>query len=653
MRAGVGGAHLRALGGVASGRGPEGRERVRLLRRPALRERAAPLRPPPHRLREGHRTALPDDARPPRRASLRLGLPRTAGRDGGREGARHLGACAILEYGIERFNDHCHRSVLRYTEASGRTPSARGALGRLPERLQDAWTCPTWRACSGRSSQLWDGGLLYEDYKRHALLVGGPDAALELRDPHGRRLPRATGPRDHRALRARSRGRERAAHRSAGLDDHALDPALEPRPRRGPDHRLRDLEQDGRRTILGEALAREVRGDLGGAERVGSPSGARARGRGATAALPLLRGHGERLPGARGRLRRYRGGHRRRAPGARLRRGRHGGVARPGHRRGRARWTTTGCFTSGGRRLRGPARSTTPTRPIIRDAEGRAAGSVADETLRPQLPPLLAHGRAADLPGHELLVRARHRPEGAAGAQLNQQINWIPEPHPRRPLRQVARRTPATGRSAATASGARRSPSGRATIPRLPAHRRLRQPRRARARLRRAGRRPPPPLHRRARAAESRRPDGQEHHAARAGRARLLVRERDRCPSPRCTTPSRTRSGSRTTSPPTSSSSTLAQTRGWFYTMFVLDGALRPASLRELHLPRRRCWPTDGQKLSQAAAQLPGTRRSSSSTHGIGRDALVSCVASPVLRGRRPAHRERRQADRRGRAFDR
>ena len=52
------------------------------------------------------------------------------------------------------------------------------------------------------------------------------------------------------------------------------------------------------------------------------------------------------------------------------------------------------------------------------------------------------------------------------------------------------------------------------------------------------------PYDRRADAAESRRSDRQVDDAPRRGRARLLVRSRARCRSPRCTTRSRTRTGS-------------------------------------------------------------------------------------------------------------
>ena len=54
--------HLPGVGRAPAGR-RGGRQRVRLLRRPALRQRPAPLRAPPHRLRQGRRAALRDDAR--------------------------------------------------------------------------------------------------------------------------------------------------------------------------------------------------------------------------------------------------------------------------------------------------------------------------------------------------------------------------------------------------------------------------------------------------------------------------------------------------------------------------------------------------------------------------------------------------------------
>jgi hypothetical protein len=111
-------------------------KRVRLLRRPAVRQRAAALRAPAHRLRQGRRAALPDDARPPRRTALRWdchGLPAEmeAEKELGLRGASRSDA-----YGIDKYNDACRKSVQKYT-GSGALRHAPGALGRLRQRLQD------------------------------------------------------------------------------------------------------------------------------------------------------------------------------------------------------------------------------------------------------------------------------------------------------------------------------------------------------------------------------------------------------------------------------------------------------------------------------------------------------------------------------------
>ena len=129
---------------------------------------------------------------------------------------------------------------------------------------------------------------------------------------------------------------------------------------------------------------------------------------------------------------------------------------------------------------------------------------VAD--LRDGTGPLLALPQAAHLQGRFLLVRARlgdPRPHGRAqpGHRL------VPRPHQGRHLRQVAGERarlvdlpqPFLGRA---------HPGVGQRQPRLPAHRRLRLLRRARARLRCQGHRPAPPLHRHPRAAQPRRPHG-------------------------------------------------------------------------------------------------------------------------------------------------
>ena len=112
------------------------RERVRLLRRPALRQRPAALRPPADRLRQGRRAALPDDARPPGRAALRLGHPRAARRARGDAPQRHQdhrrdprAGHREVQRGLPRVGDEVHRRVARLRHPPG-------PLGRLRQRLQ-------------------------------------------------------------------------------------------------------------------------------------------------------------------------------------------------------------------------------------------------------------------------------------------------------------------------------------------------------------------------------------------------------------------------------------------------------------------------------------------------------------------------------------
>ena len=66
-----------------------GRAAVRLLRGPADRQRRARLPPRPVARLQGHLPPLQDDVRLPRAAQGGLGLPRAAGRAGGRAPARH------------------------------------------------------------------------------------------------------------------------------------------------------------------------------------------------------------------------------------------------------------------------------------------------------------------------------------------------------------------------------------------------------------------------------------------------------------------------------------------------------------------------------------------------------------------------------------
>ena len=523
---GDGGAHPRALGArgdlprvrrAATG-GGERRQRIRLLRRPALRQRAPALRAPPDRLREGRGAALPHDAWQAGRAALRLGLPRAAGRDGDGEGARRLGAA-----GDPRVR---HRPLQRELpdlrpQVHGRVGALRlaaGALGRLRTRLQDHGPLLHGERAVGLQVALGQGARL-RGLPGHALFVGGRDAGLELRDPSRQLLPPAPGPGDHGALPARAaRGRPGPALHP-GLDDDPVDASLQPRARGRTRHRLRGV-RGGRRALRGRGCRRvQVRARARRRDAGGRAEGSGARRPDVHPALPVLRGSRGRLPRAPWRLRRHRGRHRRRAHGAGLRRGRPGAVRRA-RDRGRVPRRRAGPLHERGSRLGGRAR----LRREQADHPGAQGAGRARQArdLRAQLPALLAHRRAAHLPRALLVVREGQRVQGPDGrAQPGDPLG--PRARQGRPVRQVARERarlvdqPQPLLGSADPCVAQRRPG-------VPARRRVREPRRARAGLRRAAGRPPPAVHRRAHPPEPRRPDGQEHDAARAGRAGLLVR---------------------------------------------------------------------------------------------------------------------------------
>ena len=154
------GGHPRAVGegrhvpGLdRSARGRRARlERVRVLRRSAVRQRAAALRPPADRVRQGRDPALPDHARPTGRAALRLGLPRPARRGGGREGARDLRPRPRSpRSGIDKFNEACRTQRAAVTPTTGSGTSPARPAGSTSTTTTRPWTSPTWRASCGRS----------------------------------------------------------------------------------------------------------------------------------------------------------------------------------------------------------------------------------------------------------------------------------------------------------------------------------------------------------------------------------------------------------------------------------------------------------------------------------------------------------------------
>ena len=162
-----------------------------------------------------------------RRAQGRLGLPRPAGRAGGRGGARLHSKDDIERYGIAEFNAKCRESVFRYVEEWARLTERIGYWVDLEDAyrtLDDSYIESVWWALR----TIWDKGLLYEGHKvvpycprcgtalsSHEL--GQPGAYQDVIDPSASRAP----PGD--AAGRPAAGRRRAA----GLDDDAVDAAVE------------------------------------------------------------------------------------------------------------------------------------------------------------------------------------------------------------------------------------------------------------------------------------------------------------------------------------------------------------------------------------------------------------------------------------------
>ena len=167
--------------------------------------------------------------------------------------------------------------------------------------------------------------------------------------------------------------------------------------------------------------------------------------------------------------------------------------------------------------------------------------------------------------------------------------------------------------------------------PGLSADRRLRQPRRTRARLRGAPGQPAPALHRRVDPAQSRRPDRQFDDAAHRGRLRRVVRLRVDAVSRRCTTRSRTTTGSRPHFPGDFIVEYIGQTRGWFYTLHVLATALFDRPAFKTCVAHGIVLGNDGAKMSKSLRNYPDVNEVFDRD---GSDAMRwFLMASPILRG--------------------
>ena len=181
-------------------RDPGRRRAVRLLRRSAVCHRPAALRPPARRHDQGHRAALPDDARPLRRAPLRLGLPRAARRVRDGAGARASAASATSRRWAWTCSTRRAAASCCATPRSGAQIVTR--MGRWVDfdndykTMDPAYMESIWWVFKS----LWDKGLIYEGHK---ILPYCPRCATPLSNfETNQGYEDVTDPADHRPVRA-------------------------------------------------------------------------------------------------------------------------------------------------------------------------------------------------------------------------------------------------------------------------------------------------------------------------------------------------------------------------------------------------------------------------------------------------------------------
>ena len=175
----------------------------------------------------------------------------------------------IERYGIAEFNARCRESVRAARRRVHRAHPADGLLGRHVHRLLDDGPQPTSRASGGRSSRsstraCWSRTTGSRPTAR-AAAPGCPTT----------RSPRATRPLTDPSVYVRlpvTSGEWAGQGRPAGLDDDAVDAAVEHRGRRAPRRHLRRRRASRRRrrpVVVAEPLLAAVLGDDASARGAG------------------------------------------------------------------------------------------------------------------------------------------------------------------------------------------------------------------------------------------------------------------------------------------------------------------------------------------------------------------------------------------------